>query len=97
MRRESYSNLFATALDGIDLDNPGSKISRTGATVPVPRVVGKVHRKHPVNVRDAAFLRAHTDRKIKITVPGPFTMTQLTQKTLRESGGAGSRLRPSGE
>src|SRR5512136_2410052 len=67
MRRESYSNLFATALDGIDLDNPGSKISRTGATVLVPRVVGKVHRKHPVNVRDAAFLRAHTNRQIKIT------------------------------
>jgi 5-methyltetrahydropteroyltriglutamate--homocysteine methyltransferase len=85
MRRESYSNLFATALDGIDLDDPGSKISRTGATVPVPRVVGKLHRKYPVNVRDAAFLRAHTDRRIKITVPGPFTMTQLTQNDFYES------------
>jgi 5-methyltetrahydropteroyltriglutamate--homocysteine methyltransferase len=79
MRRESYSNLFATALEGIDLDNPGTKVSRTGTTVPVPRVVGKVHRMHPVNVRDAKFLRANTSRLIKMTVPGPFTMTQLTQ------------------
>jgi 5-methyltetrahydropteroyltriglutamate--homocysteine methyltransferase len=79
MRRESYSNLFANALDGLDLDNPGSKISRTGANVQVPRVVGKIHRKHPVNLRDLQFLRANTDRQVKITVPGPFTMTQLTQ------------------
>ena len=79
MRRESYSNLFATALEGIDLDNPGTRLSRTGTTVPVPRVVGKVHRMHPVNVRDAKFLRAHTDRLVKMTMPGPFTMTQLTQ------------------
>ena len=88
MRRESYSNLFATALAGIDLDNPGSKLSRTGTKVPVPRVVGKVRRMHPVNVRDAEFLRANTDRRIKITVPGPFTMTQLTQNDFYESAAA---------
>lgn len=76
MRRESYSNRFATALEGVDLDNPGTVISRSGATVPVPRVVGKIRRKHPVEVRDVQFLRANTDRPIKITVPGPFTMTQ---------------------
>lgn len=78
MRRESYSNRFATALEGIDLDNPGTKTSRSGAQVPVPRCVGKIRRTHAVNVRDVQFLRANTDRKIKITVPGPFTMTQLT-------------------
>ena len=78
MRRESYSNRFATALEGIDLDNPGDKTSRSGAQVPVPRCVGKIRRTHAVNARDVQFLRANTDRKIKITVPGPFTMTQLT-------------------
>ncbi len=79
MRRESYFNRFATALDGIDLDNPGTVISRTGAPALVPRVVGRVRRLRPVNVRDVRFLRANTDRQIKITVPGPFTMTQLAQ------------------
>src|ERR1700681_4134345 len=79
MRRESYSNRFATALDGIDLDNPGTSLDRSGHPNPVPRVVGKVRRKHPVEVRDVQFLRANTDRKIKITVPGPFTMTQQAQ------------------
>jgi len=78
VRRESYSNQFATALEGIDLDNPGSRISRTGTKVPVPRVVGKIRRKHAVNVRDIKFLRAHTERCVKVTVPGPFTMTQLS-------------------
>lgn len=78
VRRESYSNQFATALEGIDLDNPGSRISRTGTKVPVPRVVGKVRRMHAVNVRDVKFLRAHTERCVKVTVPGPFTMTQLS-------------------
>ncbi|MBZ5635863.1 MAG: 5-methyltetrahydropteroyltriglutamate--homocysteine methyltransferase [Acidobacteriia bacterium] len=76
MRRESYSNRFATALDGLDLDNPGKVISRSGHEVLVPRIVGKIRRKHAVQVRDIQFLRANTDRKIKITVPGPFTMTQ---------------------
>jgi 5-methyltetrahydropteroyltriglutamate--homocysteine methyltransferase len=76
MRRESYSNRFATALDGLDLDNPGKVISRSGHEVLVPRIIGKIRRKHAVQVRDIQFLRANTDRKIKITVPGPFTMTQ---------------------
>jgi len=79
MRRESYFNWFATALDGIDLDNPGTVISRTGTPALVPRVVGRVRRLRPVNVRDVEFLRATTDRRIKITLPGPFTMTQLAK------------------
>jgi 5-methyltetrahydropteroyltriglutamate--homocysteine methyltransferase len=79
MRRESYSNRFATALEGVDIDNPGTGIDRSGHPNPVPRVVGKVRRKHAVEVRDLQFLRANTDRTIKITVPGPFTMTQQAQ------------------
>src|SRR5438876_8009847 len=79
MRRESYSNRFATALEGIDIDNPGSALDRSGHPNPVPRVTGKVRRKHPVEVRDVAFLRANTDRMIKMTVPGPFTMSQQAQ------------------
>ena len=79
MRRESYSNRFATALDGVDIDNPGTALDRTGHPNPVPRVVGKIRRKHPVEVRDVEFLRANTDRTIKITVPGPFTMSQQAQ------------------
>jgi 5-methyltetrahydropteroyltriglutamate--homocysteine methyltransferase len=79
MRRESYFNRFATALDGIDLDNPGTVISRTGKPALVPRVTGRVRRLRPVNVRDVQFLRANTERQIKITVPGPFTMTKLAQ------------------
>ena len=76
MRRESYSNRFATALDGVDLDNPGTITSRSGHPVAVPRITGKIRRKHAVQVRDVQFLRANTDRAIKITVPGPFTMSQ---------------------
>jgi 5-methyltetrahydropteroyltriglutamate--homocysteine methyltransferase len=79
MRRESYSNRFATALDGVDLDNPGTAIDRTGHPNPVPRVAGPIRRRVPVEVRDVQFLRAHTDRRIKITVAGPFTMTQQVQ------------------
>src|SRR5262245_1644031 len=79
MRRESYSNRFATALEGVDIDNPGTALDRSGHPNPVPRVVGKVRRKHPVEVRDGRFLRANTDRKIKMTVPGPFTMSQQAQ------------------
>src|SRR6266853_361557 len=75
-RRESYSNRFATALAGIDLDNPGKTPNRTGGFSTVPRVVGPIRRKHPVEVRDVEFLRANTDRMIKMTVPGPFTMAQ---------------------
>jgi 5-methyltetrahydropteroyltriglutamate--homocysteine methyltransferase len=75
-RRESYSNRFATALEGVDLDNPGKTPNRTGGFTIVPRVVGKIRRKHPVEVRDVAFLRASTGRMIKMTVPGPFTLAQ---------------------
>jgi 5-methyltetrahydropteroyltriglutamate--homocysteine methyltransferase len=79
MRRESYSNRFATALDGVDVDNPGTAIDRTGHPNPVPRIVGPIARRHPVEVRDVEFLRANTSRRIKITLPGPFTMTQQAQ------------------
>src|ERR1700732_1887236 len=79
MRRESYSNRFATALEGVDIDNPGSAADRTGHMNPVPRVVGKIRRRHPVEVGDVKFLRANTRRRIKITVPGPYTMTQQAQ------------------
>ena len=79
LRRESYSNRFATALEGVDIDNPGTALDRSGHPNPVPRVTGKVRRKHPVEVRDVEFLRANTDRTIKITVPGPFTMSQQAQ------------------
>jgi 5-methyltetrahydropteroyltriglutamate--homocysteine methyltransferase len=79
MRRESYSNRFATALEGVDIDNPGTALDRSGHPNPVPRVTGKVKRRHPVEVRDVEFLRANTDRVIKITVPGPFTMSQQAQ------------------
>jgi 5-methyltetrahydropteroyltriglutamate--homocysteine methyltransferase len=79
MRRESYSNRFATALDGVDIDNPGSALDRSGHPNPVPRVVGPVSRKHPVQVRDMQFLKAHTSRTTKMTVPGPFTMSQQAQ------------------
>ncbi|MEQ1616896.1 MAG: hypothetical protein ABL883_00955 [Terricaulis sp.] len=79
MRRESYSNRFANALDGVDLDNPGTALDRSGHPNPVPRVVGKISRRHAVETRDVAFLRANTDRTIKFTVPGPFTMAQQAQ------------------
>ena len=79
MRRESYSNRFATALEGVDIETPGTGIDRSGKPNVVPRVVGKIRRKHPVEVRDVQFLRANTDRKIKMTVPGAFTMAQQAQ------------------
>jgi 5-methyltetrahydropteroyltriglutamate--homocysteine methyltransferase len=79
MRRESYSNRFATALEGVDLNDPGIAIDRTGHENPVPRVTGPIRRSHPVEVRDVEFLRSLTDRRIKITVPGPFTMTAQAQ------------------
>ncbi len=84
MRRESYSNRFATALDGVDLDNPGMALDRSGEPNPVPRVTGKIRRRHAVEVRDVEFLRANTDRMIKITVPGPFTMAQQAQNDFYE-------------
>ncbi|MGD9986118.1 5-methyltetrahydropteroyltriglutamate--homocysteine methyltransferase [Pseudonocardia sp.] len=79
IRRESYSNHFATALSGVDVDNPGSAIDRTGHANPVPRIVGPITRPAPIEVRDMEFLRAATDRSVKMTVPGPFTMSQQAQ------------------
>jgi 5-methyltetrahydropteroyltriglutamate--homocysteine methyltransferase len=79
IRRESYSNRFATALDGVDIDNPGTALDRSGHPNPVPRVTGPIRRRHPVEVGDLAFLRANTSRTVKITVPGPFTMAQQAQ------------------
>jgi 5-methyltetrahydropteroyltriglutamate--homocysteine methyltransferase len=79
MRRESYSNRFATALEGVDLDRPGVALDRTGQENSVPRVVGPIRRTRPVEVRDVRILRSLTARRIKITVPGPFTMTQQAQ------------------
>ena len=79
MRRESYSNRMATALSGVDIDKPGTALDRTGHPNPVPRVAGPIKRLRPVEVRDVQFLRANTDRKIKITLPGPFTMAQQAQ------------------
>jgi 5-methyltetrahydropteroyltriglutamate--homocysteine methyltransferase len=76
IRRESYSNRFATALDGVDVDTPGVIRNNRGQETVVPRVVGRIQRKHPVEVRDMQFLRRHTDRRAKITLPGPFTMSQ---------------------
>jgi 5-methyltetrahydropteroyltriglutamate--homocysteine methyltransferase len=77
--RESYSNRFATALEGVDTDNPGSALDRSGHPNPVPRVTGPIRRRHPVEVEDVAFLRASTSKTVKITVPGPFTMAQQAQ------------------
>jgi 5-methyltetrahydropteroyltriglutamate--homocysteine methyltransferase len=79
IQRESYSNRFATALENVDIDNPGTALDRSGHPNPVPRVVGPIRRKRPVEVEDVKFLRAHTPRTIKITVPGPFTMAQQAQ------------------
>jgi len=85
IRRESYSNRFATALDGVDIDNPGSALDRSGHPNPVPRIVGPVRRKHPVEVDDLKFLRRNTTRRVKITVPGPFTMSQQAQNNFYPS------------
>jgi 5-methyltetrahydropteroyltriglutamate--homocysteine methyltransferase len=79
IRRESYSNRFATALDGVDLDNPGTALDRSGHPNPVPRVVGPIRRREPVGVSDLQFLKRHTTRRVKVTVPGPFTMAQQAQ------------------
>ena len=84
MRRESYSNRFATALEGVDLDNPGTALDRSGHPNPVPRVAGRIRRKHAVEVRDLEFLKANTDRMVKMTVPGPFTMSQQAQNDFYE-------------
>ncbi|HJY38186.1 MAG TPA: uroporphyrinogen decarboxylase family protein [Steroidobacteraceae bacterium] len=79
IRRESYSNRFATALEGVDIDNPGTALDRSGHPNPVPRVVGRIRRKHAVQVEDLLFLKRHTQRQVKVTVPGPFTMAQQAQ------------------
>ena len=79
IRRESYSNRFATALAGVDIDNPGTALDRSGHPNPVPRIVGKIRRKHAVEIEDLKFLRAHTRKAVKMTVPGPFTMSQQAQ------------------
>jgi 5-methyltetrahydropteroyltriglutamate--homocysteine methyltransferase len=85
IRRESYSNRFATALEGVDIDNPGSALDRSGHPNPVPRIVGKIRRKHPVEVQDLLFLRKNTNKQVKITVPGPFTMSQQAQNDFYKS------------
>jgi 5-methyltetrahydropteroyltriglutamate--homocysteine methyltransferase len=85
MRRESYSNRFATALEGVDIDNPGKAMDRAGKPTSVPRIVGRIRRRHPVEVEDLKFLRRHTTRKVKMTVPGPFTMTQQAQNDFYKS------------
>ena len=84
-RRESYSNRFATALEGVDTENPGSTLNRSGKPISVPRVTGKIRRKHPVELRDLQFLRANTKRSVKITVPGPFTMSKQAQNEFYQS------------
>ncbi|HET7672600.1 MAG TPA: uroporphyrinogen decarboxylase family protein [Burkholderiales bacterium] len=85
IRRESYSNRFATALEGVDVDNPGTALDRSGHPNPVPRIVGKIRRKHAVEVDDLKFLKRHTSRQTKITVPGPFTMSQQAQNDFYKS------------
>jgi 5-methyltetrahydropteroyltriglutamate--homocysteine methyltransferase len=85
IRRESYSNRFATALDGVDLDNPGSALDRSGHPNPVPRIVGRIRRRHAVEVDDLKFLKRHTKRMTKMTVPGPFTMLQQAQNDFYQS------------
>ena len=86
IRRESYSNRFATALDGVDIDNPGTALDRSGHPNPVPRIIGRIRRRHPVEVEDLKFLRRHTSRMVKITVPGPFTMSQQAQNDYYQTG-----------
>jgi 5-methyltetrahydropteroyltriglutamate--homocysteine methyltransferase len=85
IRRESYSNRFATALEGVDIDSPGTAMDRAGKPTSVPRIVGRIRRKHPVEVEDLKFLKRHTTRKVKMTVPGPFTMTQQAQNDFYKS------------
>jgi len=85
IRRESYSNRFATALEGVDIDNPGSALDRSGHPNPVPRIVGRIRRKHAVEVQDLLFLKKNTEKQVKITVPGPFTMLQQAQNDFYKS------------
>src|SRR6185437_16173340 len=85
IRRESYSNRFATELDGVDLDNPGTALDRSGHPNPVPRVTGRIRRRNPVELRDLEFLKANTSKPVKMTVPGPFTMSQQAQNDFYKS------------
>ena len=85
MRRESYSNRFATALEGVDIDHPGTALDRSGHPNPVPRVVGPIARPEPVQLRDLEFVKANTSRPVKMTVPGPFTMSQQAQNDFYET------------
>ena len=85
IRRESYSNRFATELEGVDLDNPGTALDRSGHPNPVPRVTGKIRRRNPVEVADLQFLKANTNKPVKMTVPGPFTMSQQAQNDFYNS------------
>jgi 5-methyltetrahydropteroyltriglutamate--homocysteine methyltransferase len=85
IRRESYSNRFATALEGVDIDNPGTALDRSGHPNPVPRIVGRIRRKHPVEVQDLVFLKSNTTKPVKMTVPGPFTMSQQAQNDYYKS------------
>lgn len=85
IRRESYSNRFATALEGVDIDNPGTALDRSGHPNPVPRIAGRIRRKHAVEVEDLKFLKRHTTRRVKMTVPGPFTMSQQAQNDFYRS------------
>jgi 5-methyltetrahydropteroyltriglutamate--homocysteine methyltransferase len=86
IRRESYSNRFATALEGVDLDNPGKGLDRSGHPITLPRIAGKIRRRHPVEVEDLLFLRRNTDKRVKMTVPGPFTMSEQAQNDYYKSG-----------
>src|SRR6266699_5437122 len=85
IRRESYSNRFANALEGVDIDNPGTALDRSGHPNPVPHIVGKIRRKRAVEIEDLKFLRAHTKKAVKMTVPGPFTMSQQAQNEYYQS------------
>jgi len=86
IRRESYSNRFATALEGVDIDRPGEGLDRSGHPILLPRIAGKVRRKHPVQVEDVEFLRRHTKKPVKITVPGPFTMSEQAKNEYYVTG-----------
>ena len=86
IRRESYSNRFATALEGVDIDNPGEGLDRSGHPIKLPRIAGKVRRKHAVQVDDLKFLKRHTKKPVKITVPGPFTMSEQAQNVYYKTG-----------
>jgi 5-methyltetrahydropteroyltriglutamate--homocysteine methyltransferase len=86
IRRESYSNRFATALEGVDIDNPGEGLDRSGHPIKLPRIAGKVRRRHPVQVEDLKFLKRHTKKPVKITVPGPFTMSEQAQNVYYKTG-----------